>query len=147
MNRGTDLCAEGLQRVIREMGVARGGLWLRMSKKLADHVEARAIVDGEGRVRVPEIMQADALEVGAVANHVPGLPKIDEVGAAPMALDDIGVIDISGMMAKNFDGLGVEVDRLAAGLAVGQPDHAAIKIDVVPLERRDLAVARAGEQE
>ncbi len=78
-----------------------------------------------------------------MARH--GLFEIDQPGAGDLAHDDVGVAFDARQVGKHSQGGRGKMQRLGAGLAVGQPRFAALEIDPVPFEIEDFGQPRAGE--
>ena len=53
------------------------------------------------------------------ANMTPGLLRVYQVGAAPLADDDIGVVIASLDLGQDFQGRGAELNYLCPGLGFG----------------------------
>ena len=69
----------GLDGVAREMGVAGGGLNLRVAEQLADHRKASAQSQGSGCRGVAMVMDSNVVEPGQGADAAPRLQETGEM--------------------------------------------------------------------
>ena len=147
LDRLRDPIGGRFQRMIGKMRVAGGGLRAAVPEQRPDdqHTVAGGRTDrGEA---VAKIVEADVLQCGGRADALPDRLKIGDVGAVCLARQEEG---IAGDLGNGRDGAhrrGAEMDDLRAGLAVGQPQTTVIAVDVAPLQRQDLALAAAGEDQ
>ena len=130
-----------------KVGVARGGLHLRVAEELADHRQALAGGHSGRGKRVAQVVDADVLHPGAGAHAPPERLQIAQALALQVAGDDPRVaIDTVGV-AEQFNGGLAEMDELGAGLGVRQAQGAVGQVDVGPLQRHDLAQPAARQDQ
>src|SRR5208337_941674 len=114
-----DSCSNRLRsashRVIRKVGVAVSRRRLAMTEKRADHEEGLPGAGSNGRERMAEIVYADALEHGVLADPLPRLRQVDERAAGLSTADDPRP-RISVELGKNPHRGGVEGHDLRARL-------------------------------
>ena len=126
-------------RIRRKMRIARRGLHLRVPQKLADHRPALAGGDGGRCVRVAQVVDADVIESGASVHSLPDGVKAGEMGARFLAPNNPRIAGQPWCGAQDIERRLAEVDNLGAGLRVRKSRDTGIEIDVLPLERQDLA--------
>ena len=102
------------------MGVAGGGLDLSVAEELADHRQALAGGDRRGGKRVAQVVDADILDAGALADALPGRLQVGQVRAGVLPGDDPGVIVQPFDLGKDLDCRGADVDSLGPGLGMGR---------------------------
>ena len=97
------------------MGVARGGLHLRMTEQLADHGKAHALTDGVGGEAVAQVVDAHFTETGFFAVVAPRLLWVFDVRPLNRAPEYVGIIQRTVLYAATT--------FRVAGLMVGIPVH------------------------
>ena len=133
----------GLDRIVGEMGVAGGGLHLVVPEQLPDHRKALAHQQPAAGKGVPQVMDAQVPDARALQNEVPRAVQEGEMDASLVAGDYPGAVFTSLYTAKHGNGGVAEMHDPGTGLGVGQPQLAAVEIDVLPPEGEDFSAAAA----
>ena len=133
------------QRIVIEVRIPRGGRCLSVTQQPADDRQPHATAGTEARVGVPQIVQANAGQTGALGD---GIPRALQIVARLLRIVAGHHVRADPLqLVQHRKGRGVEDDGLPAALAVGQEQTAALKIDVLPPQVQDFPQAAAGEEQ
>ena len=78
MNRSSDDFGGLRERIIEEMGVARGRLPLGMTEHCADGREGLTVGNQQAREGVAQVVQANVVELRFLADSAPGLLHVSQ---------------------------------------------------------------------
>ena len=91
-----DVIADALVRLTDRIGgkvrIAFGRRNLGVAEELSDHLERQAETDAEAGIAVPQVMHADVLEIGFLANAVPGALEALHRLANELARQHVGIV-------------------------------------------------------
>ena len=79
--------------------------------------------DGHAGEAVTEVVNAEIVDPRRFPDAMPGLSDVDEVGSGPVADNDERIALDPGEGSKNLHSQRIQIDRLAAGFAVGKADQ------------------------
>ena len=129
---GGDRVRRGFKRIGRDVGIAACGLGTLVSQQFTDDREPE-IAAGTGRGEgMPQIVQPYRTQCGTMADGLPGPLQIVPGVFGPQASDN--VVAGARNAFKHRNGRTGKNDRLAAGLAVGEQQHAAFAIEFLPAQ-------------
>ena len=148
-HRGCDLTGNPLrsapQWVGIEVSVALGRACLRVAEQLADDGKTKAGTCTNTCMRVTQVVQANAVEAGALRDKAPRPIKIVTRAIRVVRRDHICAD--ARKFRQNGQGRGVEHNGFATGLAVRQQQQTALEVYIIPFEPEDFAEAGAGEDQ
>ena len=136
-----------MHRVPGQMRIARRRLDLRVAEQPADHRQGFAQRQRPRSVAVPAIVDAQILEPGALAYHLPGIVQVAHRAAGDLPRDHVRVALHPGDRRQHVRRLRRQRDRPRAGLRIAGADLARLQVHLVPQEVQDLALAAAGQQQ
>ncbi len=79
-----DLFEPGAKGIVEQMGIALGGLNLRMAEELADHRQRHAARNEQGREGVAKVMDADGGQFGLRPDIFPEPLDVPFIAAWPL---------------------------------------------------------------
>ena len=131
------------------MGVPLRRAVVPVAEHLADDLEGDAVHDGVAGDRVAEVMEAYVGDAGEATDDAPGVAEAVELVALARA-DDEALAGIALRLrepAEQIHHLVGDDDVALAGLGVGETEHRAAPVDVLPAEVADLVAAHPRENE
>src|SRR5947209_2888842 len=125
------------------MRVPGGGGGLRVAKEFSNDWQAKAAAGSKTGVRVAQVVNAKALEIGYTADQIPRPLEVG-TGLVQLRASD-NVLADAVETVQGHERRRIEHDRLFAGLDVRQEQQPAVKVDVLPLQMQDFPKPRASE--
>jgi hypothetical protein len=101
------------------MGVSCCCLNLRVSKQFSDHRQPFADHKSAGREGVAEIVDAHIIQSGSLANTLPWVLKVCQMGLHLLSHDNVRIVRHAGQRFQQRHCGIAEMDGFRAGLAVG----------------------------
>jgi hypothetical protein len=118
---------------------------LGVPKQLANYRQAKAAARTEGRIRVAQIVQANALQASTSGDSFPWTFQIGARFLGTIAWHDVGADTFQAGQHRHR--WSVQDHRLSTALAVGEEQQPALKIDVLPPQMQDFPQAAAREEQ
>ena len=94
-----------------------------MAQELADHWESHSGPGPNAGERVPQVVQANVIEVSRLADAPPRLFEVDQVRTRLAADDDVRIARHTRQAVQDGTRLRRQVDRLGRRLAIRQADE------------------------
>ena len=137
------------ERVRIKVRVAGCSGRLDVPQQLPDDWKPKPCASADARVRVPQVMDTNAVEPSAFCYGLPEpfqvCARLFVLGSRLVSGNDMGAD--ARKIDEYFQSWGVQDDRLLAGLAIGQQQHPSFEIDVLPSQVQDLAESGTSEEQ
>ena len=127
------------------MGIARRRRGLRVAEQLADDGKPERGTGSEAGERMPEVVNAKAVEIGDPDHRAPRLVEVGAGSARKRAGDDVRIVGDASDRGQNRLGGGAQMERLPSRLGIRKKQNAALEVDLIPSRVENLAKPRAGQ--
>ena len=142
-----DAVCGGLDGIVGEVGVARGGLHLGVPEQFADHGQAFADQKTTAGKAVAQIVDSHIVEPGPCANAPPGVLQVGEMAPRLATRDHPRVVVLSLDAAQHRDRGVAQMHHLGACLGIREPELASVQVDMLPTQLLDLRQPAPGQHQ